>query len=175
MPTLILSKHTTTRALCMLSLRSFFMDLSLWTFLNGFILCFVVSRLHFCEVVIAASNVKQRQTMDPSGRWNAYIFFSTRLFDDRKTGGPGPRATCALRAKEAWVGGTASCSTSSSGGSWAPGSAPATYGAPSSVAATVLCKATLEKPHQRRSQPCLADQAKRLRTPAPANFACEDA
>ena len=33
----------------------------------------------------------------------------------------------------------ASCSTSSSAGSWAPGMAPATYGAPRSMATRVLC------------------------------------
>ena len=50
----------------------------------------------------------------------------------------------------------ASWSDSSSAGSWAPSMAPVTYGAPKSVAVSVLCKATLNKPHQRRSHPCLA-------------------
>ena len=32
----------------------------------------------------------------------------------------------------------------------------ATYGAPNSVAASVLCRGMLKKPHRLRSQPCLA-------------------
>ena len=49
------------------------------------------------------------------------------------------------------VGGTTSCSAGR-----APGTVPATYGAPSSVATRVFCRATLSKHHQRRSQPWVA-------------------
>ena len=43
-----------------------------------------------------------------------FLVFFHRLLDVCKTGSPGPRATCALQAG---VGGTASCSASSCGGS----------------------------------------------------------
>ena len=39
------------------------------------------------------------------------------------------------------------------------GLAPAMYGIQRSVAASVFCKATFNKPHQRRSQPCFAAHA----------------
>ena len=91
--------------------------------------------------------------------WRGTIFsFPAHLtfFFTASPQGPSPCAICELRAQKAGRGRAASCSTSASGGCCAPGRAPATYGAPSSVAASVLCRATRKKPHQRRSQPCLA-------------------
>ena len=100
----------------------------------------------------------------------------------------GPRAKTAryqCGPRRLGVGEPASCRTSSSAGSWAQRMAPAMCGAPRSVPASVLCKATLNK-HQRRNQPRplqagrsalgwephqLRDKAEGLVAPAPTGLA----
>ena len=94
-------------------------------------------------------------------RFFFFVFFS-HLFDVRKVQVPVQPAN--YRPRRLGAGGDASCSTSASGGCCAPGRAPATYGAPSSVAASVLCRATLKNPHQRRSQACLVAGRRAART-----------
>ena len=105
----------------------------------------------FRYVSVATAIKRNREITNILGKTED--FFS-HLFDVRKVQAPVQPAN--YMPKRLGAGGAASCSTSASGGCCAPGRAPATYGAPSSVAASVLCRATLKNPHQRRSQPCRA-------------------